>query len=104
MEVEGEPAAHELDNTLTKEQAKTKSFSEHIDFGEFIEDKGGFVGRDAGPRVFYGEEHIVISGFDTHGDTALAGKVKGIEEQLGEDDEKMMAVGLDSEFIASTTV
>ena len=104
MEVEGEPAAHELDNTLTKEQAKTKSFSEHIDFGEFIEDKGGFVGRDAGPRVFYGEEHIVVGGFDTHGNTALASKVKGIEEQLGEDDEQMMAVGFDYEFIVSTAV
>ena len=87
MGIEGEPAAHELDNTLTEEQTKAKSFSEHIDFGKFIKDKGGFVSRDAGPRVFYGEEHTVVSGFDMHSDTALASKVKGIEKQLGEDDE-----------------
>ena len=104
MGVEGELAAHELNNTLTEEQTKTKSFSEHVNLGEFVEDKGCLVGRDARPRVFYGEEHIVVGGFNTHGDTSFVGEVKGIKKQLGEDDEQMMAVGLDGKFIGNATV
>lgn len=104
MGIEGEAAAHELDDALTKEQTEAKALGEHIDLGEFVEDKVGLVGRDAKPRVFYGEKHLGVGGFDTHGDTALAGKVEGIEKQLGKDNEQMMAVSLDGEFIGDATI
>ena len=78
--VERESTIHQHDDTTAKEQAKTKPFCEHIDFGEFIKDEFGFVGWDARSCVFDSEVHNIVSRFDAQGDAALAGEMEGIDE------------------------
>ena len=102
--VKRKTAPHELDDAAAKEESATKSIGEHVELGEFFKNEVGLVCRNTGARVFYGEEHGLVSGIDTHGDTALTGKVKGIEKQLSEHDEQMMAVGIDSDSISNMTV
>ena len=97
--VEREGAVHQHDNTAAKEQAEAKPFGEHINFGEFIKDEVGLVGWNAWSCVFDDEVHNIVSGFDTQGDAALVGEVEGIDEQLCEDDEQMVTVGLNGQFI-----
>ena len=102
--VEREGSVHQHDDTAAKEQAETKPLCEHIDFGEFLKDEVGLVGWNARTRVLDGEVHDIVSGFDAHGDAALAGEVEGVDEQLCEDDEQVMTVGLKGQFIAHMAV
>lgn len=102
--VKRKAATHELNDTTAKEQTESQTLGEHINLCEFFKYKIRFVGRDAWPCVFNGEEQVVAGCFDTHDDTALIGEMEGIKEQLGENDEQVMAVGLDCESIRDTTV
>ena len=78
--VECEGAIHQHDDTTAKEQSKTKTFREHINLSELFENEVSLVGRNTKTRVFDGEVHITFGSFDTHGQTALASEVQGIDE------------------------
>ena len=102
--VEREGTIHQHDNTATKEQTKAKPFCEHINLGEFLKDEVGLVGWNARSCVFDSEVYNIVSSFDAHGDAALVGEVEGIDEQLCEDDEQMVTVGLNGQFIIHMAV
>ena len=95
--VEREGAVHQHDDTTAKEQTKTKTFCEHIDFSEFIKDEVGLFGWNTRSCVFDDEVHNIISGFDAQGDAAFAGEMEGIDEQLCEDNEQVVTVGLNGD-------
>ena len=104
MGIKGERASHQLYHTAAKEESEAKSFSEHIDLGELLEDKVGLVFRDTRTCVLNDEAHMGIIGIDTHGDTAFSREMEGIEEQFCEGDEQVVSIGLDGKLIRQTAL
>ena len=102
--VKRQTASHELDDAATKEEPKAKSIGKHVELGKFFKYEVGLVGRNARSCVFDSETHGVVDGINAQGDTALMGKVEGVEKKLRENNEQMMAVGLDCDRISDMTV
>ena len=97
--IKREMTSQQLYYTTAKEESEAKSFGEHIDLGELLENKVGLVWRDTRSCILNGEAHMIVIVIDTHGDAALWREMEGIEEQLCEYDEQMVTIGLNGKHL-----